>query len=211
MNSSQKTDLVVDWCSYEAARYAVMHWHYSKQMPRSKMNTVGVWEDSEFVGTVVFSYGATPQIGSPYGCNQYEIVELTRVALKAHHHPVTRMLKYGIALLRRHNPGLRLLVSFADTEQGHLGVIYQAGGWIYAGRTKPGRVGFIVKGKKVHTRTIGLKPGGVQSLQWVRKHLDPNATEWIGDTKHRYLYPLDRAMRCQIAPLAQPYPKRADA
>ena len=204
------TDLVVDWCSYEAAKYAVMHWHYSKRMPRSKMNMTGVWEDGEFIGCVVFGYGATPQIGSPYGLNQYEIVELTRVALKAHRHPVTQVLKRAIRLIDGHNKGLRLIVSFADTEQGHLGVIYQAGGWVYAGTTKPGRVGFIVKGKKVHTRTIGLKPGGVQSLDWVKQHLDPRATEWIGAIKHRYLYPLDRAMRRQIVPLAQPYPKRAD-
>ncbi len=27
--------------------------------------------------------------------------------------------------------------------------------------------------------------------------------------KYRYLYPLDAAMRAQILPLAQPYPKRA--
>ena len=26
--------------------------------------------------------------------------------------------------------------------------------------------------------------------------------------KHKYLYPLDRAMRRQITPLAKPYPKR---
>lgn len=26
--------------------------------------------------------------------------------------------------------------------------------------------------------------------------------------KHKYLYPLDKAMRKQIAPLAQPYPKK---
>ena len=30
-----------------------------------------------------------------------------------------------------------------------------------------------------------------------------------GSSKHRYLMPLDEAMRAQIAPLAKPYPKRA--
>lgn len=202
------TDLLVDWCSYEAAKFAVTHWHYSRKMPRSKMNTLGVWEDGGFVGTIVFSYGATPQIGSPYGLDQTQIVELTRVALKGHATYVTKMLAQAIKKLQKRNVGLRLIVSFADAEQGHLGVIYQASNWVYAGTTKPGRIGFIVNGDKVHTRTIGLKPGGVQSLEWVRNHLDRNATEWGGTLKHRYLYPLDRAMRRQIEPLAQPYPKR---
>lgn len=46
-------------------------------------------------------------------------------------------------------------------------------------------------------------------LEWARKILDPNATIIKGTAKHRYLYPLDRAMRRQIQKLAQPYPKRA--
>lgn len=208
MSQTQKAKLLVDFCSYEAAKWAVEHWHYSKTMPRSKMNTIGAWEDNNFIGAIVFSYGATPQIGSPYGLKQTEIVELTRVALTLHQTPVSKILSLAIKILNKLNPDLRLIVSFADMEQLHYGTIYQATNWIYAGTTTPGRVGFVVNRKKVHTRTIGSKPGGVQSLEWVKAHLDRGATEWIGTIKHRYLYPLDRAMRKQIEPLSKPYPKR---
>jgi hypothetical protein len=206
--SSSRPELVVDWCSYQAAKYAVEKWHYSKRMPRSKMNTLGVWEASCFIGAIVFSYGATPQIGSPYGLKQQQVIELTRVALTGHASPVTQALSRAVGLVKGHGPGLRLIVSFADSAEGHLGTIYQAANWVYAGMTKTGRVGFVVNGQKVHTRTIGLKRGGVQSLEWVRANLDRDAKQWIGSAKHRYLYPLDRAMRRQIAPLARPYPKR---
>ena len=47
---SDKVDLRLDWCSYEAAKYAVEHWHYSKRMPKSKLAKIGVWEDGEFIG-----------------------------------------------------------------------------------------------------------------------------------------------------------------
>ena len=40
------------------------------------------------------------------------------------------------------------------------------------------------------------------------KILDPNAQVLKGSSKHRYLYPLDDAMRQQIQPLSRPYPKR---
>ena len=205
---SSRPELVVDWCSHEAAKYAVEHWHYMGAMPKGKLAKVGVWEEGHFIGTVIFSYGATPQIGSPYGLTQYEICELARVAMREHRAAVSKVIGRSVGKLRRQAPGLRLIVSFADTEQGHLGIIYQASNWIYAGTTKAGRVGFVVDGKKIHTRTIGHQPGGVQSLEWVRQNLDPLATEWHGTPKHRYLYPLDRAMRRQIAPLAKPYPKR---
>jgi len=48
-------------------------------------------------------------------------------------------------------------------------------------------------------------------LEWLKKNVDENATSIKGKGKHKYLYPLDRAMRRQILPLAQPYPKKEHA
>jgi hypothetical protein len=203
-----KPELRIDWATHEAAKYACLNWHYSKSMPKSKLVKVGAWEKNIFIGVVIFSYGATPQIGSPYGLAQNEICELTRIALTNHESFVSEIMANALRKLKHSNPGLRLVVSFADMEQGHHGGIYQATNWIYAGTTKPGRVGFVVNGKKIHTRTVGSIPGGVQSLNWVKNKLDKNATEWIGTEKHRYLMPLDKKMRKQILPLSQPYPKR---
>ena len=59
---SSKPELLVDWCSAEAARYAVEHWHYSRRMPRFKLSKLGVWENNAFVGVVIFGQGATPEI-----------------------------------------------------------------------------------------------------------------------------------------------------
>ena len=47
-------DLRVDWCDYQAAKYAVMHWHYSKAMPAGRNVYLGVWESNRFVGAVLF-------------------------------------------------------------------------------------------------------------------------------------------------------------
>jgi hypothetical protein len=47
------------------------------------------------------------------------------------------------------------------------------------------------------------------TLEWARSVLDPNTEKIRGSSKHRYLYPLDAAMRAQIEPLRKPYPKRA--
>ena len=53
-------NLHLDWCSYEAAKYAVEHWHYSHSLPIGKLVKIGVWEDDQFIGAVVFGYGANP-------------------------------------------------------------------------------------------------------------------------------------------------------
>ena len=60
MNS--RPELKIDWCTHEAAKYAVEHWHYSKRMPKSKLAKFGVWEGGKFVGCVIFGVGATPEI-----------------------------------------------------------------------------------------------------------------------------------------------------
>jgi hypothetical protein len=209
MNSSNKTELRVDWASHEAAKYACEHWHYSRCLPAGKSVKVGVWENNKFIGVILFSRGANPHIASPYQLTQCEVCELTRIALCAHNTPVSRVLSFAIKLLKRFSPGVRLVVSYADKDQNHHGGIYQATNWIYTGLQNPeSRGAFIVKGKKVHPRSIGAKHG-IQSLDWIRKNLDPNAKEYITQGKHKYLMPLDDKIRAKFHALAQPYPKRA--
>ena len=57
-SSPNKPVLKLDWCSHEAARWAVEHWHYSKSMPTPPVVKIGVWEDERFIGVVLFSRGA---------------------------------------------------------------------------------------------------------------------------------------------------------
>jgi len=55
---SSNPDLKLDWCSYQAAKYAVERWHYSKRMPAGKHVHVGVWEGDVFVGVMLYGLGA---------------------------------------------------------------------------------------------------------------------------------------------------------
>lgn len=191
-------DLKVDFCSHEAAKYAVEHWHYSKRMPAGKLVKIGAWEGDRYVGCVIFGRGATFDIGSPYGLAQTACVELVRIALTLHTSKVSQIGSAAIKMLKENSPGVRLIVSYADPEQGHNGGIYQAMNWIYVGF---GKGDYFVKlhGEWIHRRSAHAAIGTSRGLE--RK-------SYMG--RHKYLYPLDRAMRRQIEPLAKPYPKRAD-
>jgi hypothetical protein len=205
--SSSPVDLRVDWCSYKAAKWAVEHWHYSRTMPKSKIVHVGAWENDQFVGAVLFNVSANNNIGKPYGLKMTEVCELVRVALTNHVSPVSQIVSRAIKMLKLQSPGLRLIVSFADPEHFHVGGIYQAMNWCYAGMTMPADE-WIVNGKRWHGRALRHeKPAHLTTAQ-AAKAIDPDSKRILGSSKHRYLYPLDRAMRKQIAPLALPYPKR---
>jgi hypothetical protein len=201
-------ELKCAWVSSEATKYACTHWHYSKCLPAGKLFKVGVWEDSRFVGVVIFSRGANNNIGKPFGLEQTECVELTRIALRDHRHFVSEIMMQALRKLKETNPGLRLVVSYADPEQGHVGGIYQATNWIYTGTTLPQRL-YLINGRLYHARAIqSRKPKNMTESQFVKLRWK-NAKRVMDMGKYKYLMPLDRKMRKQIAPLAKPYPKKA--
>lgn len=191
--------LRLDWCSHKAAKAACERWHYSGSIPKSKQAFIGVWEGGKFIGVVIFGVGATSDLVRRYGLKMTEGCELTRVALTTHNAPVSRIVAIALGILKRRYPGLRLVVSFADPEQGHAGGIYQAGNWTFVGDTQPSDE-YIYKGKRWQGRSFRNSHKGME------KH--PDVTIVKGSSKHRYLMPLDEAMRKQIEPLRKPYPKR---
>jgi hypothetical protein len=190
-------------CSHEAAKYAVMNWHYSKSMPAGKLIKFGVWENDKFIGCVIYGRGATPNLGKPYGLQQTEICELVRIALDKHETPVTKIVAETLRKLRTSNPGLRLVVSFADPNQGHTGQIYKAGNWIYTGKSEASKF-YKVHGKIMHPRTAYSL--GKNSLEWLIKNIDSQAEPVYKLGKLRFLFPLDKQMARNLKKLALDYP-----
>lgn len=198
--------LVVAPCSHKAARHAVTRWHYSQRMPVGKSVRYGVWEHGRFVGALIFSRGATPNLPKPYGLTQAEVVELTRVALRDHTAPVTQIVAAALERLRAANPGLRLVVSFADPNHGHHGGIYQAGNWIYLGQTA-GKVDYVdAAGRVWHDRQVKTSGWCTEFGKVKRAPKRSECTQIPRAGKHRYAYPLDKPMRRQLNRRAKPYP-----
>lgn len=189
-------NLRLDWCSHKAAKYAVEKWHYSAVMPSGKTVKIGIWEDTLFKGCILFSRGANNHIGNPFNLNQTEVCELTRVALRSHITPVTRLIRIAITFLRDQSPGIRLIISYADPQQNHVGGIYQAGNWVYAGKSQAQRE-VMVDGKMMHKRTANSLFGTIKGLEKSPVFF-----------KHKYLMPLDKVMRKQVEPLRESYPKK---
>lgn len=78
-----------------------------------------------------------------------------------------------------------IIVSYAEIQQGHLGIVYQATNWIYTGLTHT-QIDWVLKGEnKKHNRHYWEKYGGINK-----------AKEILGDKmipikrpqKHRYIF-----------------------
>lgn len=195
-----QSDFKIDYASHEAAKYAVEHWHYSKCLPAGKIYKLGVWENDIFIGVILFSRGANNNIGSPYGLDQTQVCELTRIALNKHIVPLSQILAIAIKKYKKDNKGTKLIVSFADERQKHLGVIYQATNWVYTGKLKS-TPEYFVNGRWMHQRTVNALFGTIKGI--------PDANKRDGGYRYRYLYPLNSDIRSVIEKLSKPYPKCA--
>jgi hypothetical protein len=192
-----KVELKIDWATHEAAKHAVENWHYSESMPAGKLVKVGAWENGKFIGVVLFGRGANNNIGKPYRLEQTAACELVRIALTKHITPVSKIAAIAMRFLKANSPGLCLIISYADPLQGHHGGIYQAGNWLYCGKSEAQQE-VIHNGKIMHKRTANALFGTIKGMK-------KTPIMW----KHKYLMPLDNEMRKRILPLSKPYPKRA--
>lgn len=213
------TELLVAPTTRLAVEHAVLRWHYSARMPTGRLWSRGVWENGNYIGAVVYGRGANDRMLRPYNLRQSEGCELVRVALREHTAPVTQIVAETLRQLRLSNPGLRLVVSYADPVQGHVGRIYQAGGWFYLG-TSVDQTEWVVSGVQRHARSISalrasaagtskaIKPGEAR-VDWLRRCYDPHAYPVTTPGKHRYVMPLDRQMRRLLSKQRLQYPAAA--
>lgn len=191
----------------EAVNFACHNFHYSGSMPIVKY-AFNVFNDSgEWCGVIVYGSGANNHIASPYDLWQGEVLELVRVAINGKQETTSQCVAASLKELHRIDPIVKMVVSYADIDQNHVGTIYQATNWIYEGVVNRNtRSAFIIHGVKTHPKTCHSR-GWVQSLPWLREYIDPDADVFITRGKHKYLYPFDKKIRRRLLPLSKPYPK----
>ena len=201
------TRLRLGWATHKAALFACQHWHYSRALPPPPIVRIAVYEDDVFMGVILFARGANKSIATPFGLDQTQCVELVRIALRRHVTPVSRMLKQALRMLHQAAPKLELIVSYADSGQGHHGGIYQAANWIYLGPTKPDRYyrdncGNLWHPRKVNKRGYRMMFGEVRR---VPRH--DQLIAFLKPPKHKYVWPFTKRMRRAMQARAMPYPR----
>lgn len=184
--------------STKAIRYSCLNWHYSKSILVNPFAFSVFNQADEWCGCVLFSYGANASIGSQYGLVNGAVIELVRMALNGKQESTSKVLALSVRLLPKYMPTVKLIVSYADTEQGHIGTIYQACNWLYVDRIKS-TPKYLHNEKWIHNRQADDFYSAEQ-----KKALPKKAS---GD-KLKYLYPLTPALRKQVKTLAKPYPKK---
>lgn len=205
-----KSSLKLDWCTHEAMTFALKRWYYRDVVPVGKLVRVGVWEDGEFAGVVVFGCGSSDALGKRFGLTPFQVCEMNRIALKPDHKcAVSRVINLAVnKFLRVQCPGIRLVITFSDPEAGHHGGVYQGAGWLYVGKSAENRR-YLIDGTWHHSRDVracGTRSVPGKSRVPCPKPSDATRVEKIPG-KHRYMLPLDDEIRELVKREAKPAPR----
>ena len=100
-----------------------------------------------------------------------------------------------------------MIVSYADTEQGHIGTVYQASNWRYIGEIGSYKIRF---GDEImHPRTMNERAR--RTGQSLREYIGASALRFEnvrGLTRHKYIWPIDDSMKDLAMKLSKPYPQK---
>ena len=133
-----------------------------------------------------------------------EVLELVRVALngKQGHGNTSKALSMSLRYLHQINPLVKMIVSYADHRQEHLGIIYQATNWLYLGISKTSDTQYFYKGKWTHERTINAQKNKEELKRTIEKRKNSN--------KFKYFYCFDKKLRKKYKKIELPYPKNIE-
>lgn len=113
----------------------ILNVHYARRIP-SISYAYGLFDKGELIGCVTFGSPASPSLVKGVCGEEYKknVIELNRLVLKYNRkNEASFLVSRALKLL----PRPKIVVSYADTAQNHLGVVYQACNFFFTGTTKP--------------------------------------------------------------------------
>lgn len=186
----------------KAINYACKHFHYSKSVPTVQF-AYNIYNDNdEWCGVIVFGGGANNNLPKSFGLNAGEVLELERVALNGKQEQTSKAVAMSLKQLHKDDPLCKIVCSFSDHRQRHLGTIYQATNWIYLGLTITSDTQYFYNGKWTHERTINSKQN--------RDYLKATLPKRENSNKFKYVFVFDKKERKEYLKRSLPYPKDAD-
>jgi len=180
-------------------RKFLKRWHYSDYVNIQAKHTFCLFREGNFgipemVGVCIYTRPAGPSAGQSYYPEAPDkVLELRRLCLidatpkNAESFFVSRTIKW-----LKGNTDWEFVLSYADMEQGHTGVIYRASNFEYLGVTGAGKT-LEVDGKRFHIRTLSMldRPYGVE-INRRYKEKDPNVKVLETLPKNIYIYKLKK-------------------
>ena len=202
--------IIVSSIPQSEARPWIMARHYARRLcPISY--AFGAYRLGALVGVVTYGTPASSTLRVGLAGDEWAsvVVELNRLCCVTEKNVASALVGRSLRAI----PKPSIVVSYADTAQGHVGYIYQATNFIYTGLSAK-RTDWKIKGKEhLHGATIADESRGREHrAEWMRAKYGTDFYLEDRPRKHRYVYlcgnKRQRAiMRGALNYEALPYPK----
>jgi len=173
------------------AKPIIVNNHYSHKWTSCRY-AYGVYYDEILIGCVVYGPPVGRQvvdsITKTIPLERKGVMELTRLWVADGYGTNIESYSIGQTFKYLRKGGIKVIISYADPNVGHLGKIYQATNFIYQGNQimLVTAYKFTVKGEVLHPRTVVARYGSIKDV--VLREVDPNYTKKEDLRKHRYIY-----------------------
>lgn len=180
--------------------------HYSRRSPIFWAG-FGLVEDGMITGVAVYGQPSPPIQKHAFKDRNFRLYELSRVVVQSETKNASSFLVANSLKLLEPKPCA--VISYADMEHGHCGIIYQATNWLYTGATKSHDHAYIVDGKRIHPMTL-RDQGITNPKQWAKEN---NIKTVPPMEKHRYFqFTGNKRQKTEMLlklnyPLVNQYPK----
>lgn len=148
----------------ETADRFVSEKHYTRS-PSIFWAGFALVENGMIEGVVVYGQPSPPIQKHAFKDRDFRLYELSRLVVQSRTKNASSFL---VANSLKMLPAPCAVVSYADSEMGHAGIIYQATNWLYTGSTVSHDHVYIVDGKRTHPMTLRER-GITDPKKWALK------------------------------------------
>lgn len=194
--------MILKKANAKAIKYACKNFHYSKSVPTIQYAYNVYNNKNEWCGVIIYGGGANNNLAKSFDLNNGEVLELERVALNGKQEQTSKAVALSLKLLHKENPIVKIIVSYADHRQKHVGTIYKATNWLFLGISKTTDTQYYYNGKWTHERTINSKKN--------RDYLKKNLPKRKNSNKFKYIYCFDKVLKNKYQEQVKEYPTVID-
>ena len=154
-------NFIVKICDRKEIKSFIETWHYSKSINGLKSNYCFKLMDKEtIIGAMIYGQIGMANVWKKYAANEHDLIELRRLCCIDNTPKNTESYFIGFTLRwLKKNTDIKKVISYADSNYNHSGVIYRASNFNYLGMTLGGRV-IVYNNKQYHDKTIRTKYNG---------------------------------------------------
>jgi len=182
--------------------------HYLRSVPAAATIAYAVGFEGRVVGGAILTPGGRNAHRVIVGARPGDVATLARLWLadEIPRNAESRVLGAILRDLRREGR-FKAVVSYADPQAGHTGIVYRASGWRYLGMTADERYVLLSDGRLHHSRSVSSRYGSNDIGHLIRTGVPASRVTVPG--KHRFIYVLDRAWSWRVRRATKNRPQRS--